>query len=79
MNLGPFLKSLLLILQLNEFLGPKQLCFIIDDEDQSLLHALNVLENLGNNFVGVITCERLAAFLIMFSFATLVTTISFMK
>ena len=52
------MKSLLLILQLPEFLGPKQICFLIDFDDQSLFNIWKVLDNFGNKFVCSMTCER---------------------
>ena len=51
MILEPFLKSLLLIWQLPEFLGPKQLFFLTDFDDQSLSDIFNVLENFQSNSV----------------------------
>ena len=65
MILEPFLKSLLLIWQLPEFLGPKQLFFLTDFDDQSLLDIFNVLENFRSNYVGALTCERSSNFLLL--------------
>ena len=65
MILEPFLKSLLLIWQLPEFLGPKQLFFLTDFDDQSLPDIFNVLENFQSNYVGALTCERSSNFLFL--------------
>ena len=58
MTLEPLLNSLLLILQLPEFLGPKQLCFIIDSDDLALHQLWNAVEYFGSHYVCSLTCER---------------------
>ena len=59
MHLEPLFESLLLILQLGEFMGPKQLCFLIKLDDQSLQRMSRVGEIFRNNYVCTMTCERL--------------------
>ena len=58
MDLEAYFKSLLLILQLPEFLGPKRLFFLIDVDDQPILNMLSALEIFGKSYICAMTCER---------------------
>ena len=59
MTFDLLIKSLLLILRLDEFYRARHVCFLVDVEDQSLLLQWNQLEHLfETKFVIAVTCQR---------------------
>ena len=54
-----FFNSLLLILQLKEFFGPRQICLLSDVDDQSW----KLLDFFGGKFAMTIKCERFVEFI----------------
>ena len=59
MTFDQLIKSLLLLLRLDEFYRARHVCFLVDEEDQSLLLQWNQLEHLfESKFVLAMTCQR---------------------
>ena len=53
------IRSLLLLLRLDELYKARHICFLIDDEDQSLQLQWNLLDNLfESKFVTAMSCQR---------------------
>jgi hypothetical protein len=52
------IKSLLLVTQLSEFLGPHHLNFVVDDNDALMDLSWQLLKEFQNNFAKFVTCKR---------------------
>jgi hypothetical protein len=52
------IKSLLLVTQLSEFLGPHHLNFVVDDNDALMDLSWQLLKEFQNNFAKFVPCKR---------------------
>jgi hypothetical protein len=50
------IKSLLLITQLTEFLGPHHLCFLVEDKDEFVDKNFQLLKDLPINYAKFASC-----------------------
>jgi hypothetical protein len=58
MILDSIVKSLLLIMQLTEFLGFRHLCFLVDDNEEFADSNRQLLKAFPNNFAKFVTCQE---------------------
>jgi hypothetical protein len=52
------IKSLLLVTQLSEFLGPRHLSFAVGDNDALMDLSWQLLKEFPNNFAKFVPCKR---------------------
>jgi hypothetical protein len=52
------LRSLLLVIKLAEFTGHRQLCFLVEDDDELTISDWQQSRDLPNNSMQFVTCEK---------------------
>jgi hypothetical protein len=56
--LEPVIRSVLLIMQLTEFMGANHLCFLVEDKDDFVDKNLQLLTDLQINSAKLATCKE---------------------